>query len=306
MTQMQINEETIKKVREAYKNRFNAIIFRMAGPSSLTPEELQKLIDLGLIDPRDAEHGLIADAYTIARMRGGDHFQDREKISLKQFRQRVKSSPLILSPREQYAIEHVKRSAGNYITKLRDNMLADVEGEIRSHNYEEQNKILNDVIRPTIDEGIRSANVTVREVASRLRERTGDTYRNWKRVAVTEMSNALNLGAADAIIERNHGQSTDDVFVYKIVHMDAVTCPYCRKFYLEEDGITPKVYKMSELIANGDNYGKKANEWKPVIGATHPNERCELVEMPHGFGFEAGSNRLDYVGKDFKWYHRKK
>ena len=90
------------------------------------------------------------------------------------------------------------------------------------------------------------------------------------------------------------------------MHLDGALCDYCRKFYLEPDGVTPKVYKMSELVANGSNYGRKAAEWTPTLGATHPNERCELVELPDGWGFEPGSNRASYIDKDFVWYQKRK
>lgn len=299
-----VNDKTIKKVREAYRNRFNAILFKLAGPDALAPADLQKLIDMGLIDPE--QHSAMDDAYIIARHRGGDDPRQRPKTTLKEFREAAKKHPIKLSPREEYAIHHIKQSAGNYIKKLRDNTLAEIEGDIRAYNVEERHRILNDIIQPTVTEAISNTNITVREIASRLRERTGDLHRNWKRVAVTELSNALNLGAADAIVARNHGQPLTNVFVYKLVHNDAATCPHCKRFYLDKDGITPTVYRLSELLANGSNYGKKTSEWKPVVGATHPNERCELVEIPKGWGFEEGSNRLTFMGKDFRWQNRTK
>lgn len=296
---MLIKEQTIQTIRDVYRKRFNAIIFKISGPEALKQEELDELILSGLIHPED--HSFITDAYHIARLRNGKDFRERPKMTLDEFRQKAEREVLQLTPREKYALSHIKASAGNYITKLRDKTLADVEGAIRAHNYDERNKIIDDVIRPTIGEGIQSKNATIREIASRLRERTGDTYRDWKRVAVTEISNALNLGAADAIIDRNKDKKPSDILVYKLVHLDSALCPHCRRFYLESDGITPKVYKMSELMANGSNYGKKPSQWRPTLGATHPNERCELVELPRGFGFESGSNRATFIDKDFKW-----
>lgn len=303
---MLINEDVIKQVREIYRNRFNSIIFKIAGPEALSHSDLQELINRGLIDPNDQSHGLISDAYHISRIRGGDPFETRHKTSLPKFREEIKRLLPKLSQREQFALDHIKRSAGNFITKLRDNTLADIEGSIRSHNYDERNKMLTEVIRPTIEEGIEGAKVTVREVASRLRERTGDAYRDWKRVAVTELSNALNLGAADAIVSRNANKPMNEIYIYKLAHLDGALCEYCRKFYLESDGVTPRVFTMAELASNGSNYGKKASEWQPTLGATHPNERCELVELPNGWGFEPGSNQASFVDKDFVWQHRKK
>lgn len=270
---MIIGEGKINRIRNEFRVRYNAIIFKIAGPESLTDDEIKELIERGLLDTNDLNHGLIKDAYYISRVRNGLDFKERPKVDIKQFREQMNRNGPNLSSREQYAIIHTKRSAGNYLTKLRDSALSSIEGEMRAWNYDERNRLLTEVIRPTIEEGIAEAKTTVNEVASRLRERTKDLYRDWRRVAVTELSNALNLGAADAIMNRNEGQDPKQILVYKIANLDAALCPHCRKFYVESNGITPKVYPLSELMANGSNVGKKTKDWKPTIGATHPHER---------------------------------
>lgn len=301
---MIIDEKKIKNIRDALKHRFNAFIFRVAGPENLSDKEIQELADRGLIDPADLNHGLVSDAYFIGRIRSGTPHEVRPKVDLDEFRKQVERVAPPMTAREQYAIQHIKRSAGNYLSKLRDSALATIEGELRGWNYDERNRLLTEVIRPTVAEAVQDAKVTTTELASRLRERTGDLYRDWRRVAVTELSNALNLGAADAIMGRNAGRDPGEVYVYKIVHQDARLCPHCRKFYLDTDG-TPKVYPMSELMGNGSNMGKKTRDWKPVIGATHPHERCELVELPDGWGFREGSSQTHYIGPNFIWAKRK-
>lgn len=224
---MLINEDAIKKVREIYRNRFNSIIFKIAGPEALSHADLQELINRGLIDPNDQSHGLISDAYHIARIRGGDPFNARHKTSLLKFREEIKRLLPKLSQREQFALDHVKRSAGNFITKLRDNTLADIEGSIRSHNYDERNKMLTEVIRPTIEEGIEGAKVTVREVASRLRERTGDTYRDWKRVCFVGGTKIICKEGEKNIEDVKVGDEvmTHDGRYRKVLDRSAV--PYC-------------------------------------------------------------------------------
>ncbi len=298
---MIISEKKIEEIRQEFKSRFNALIFKIAGPENLTKEEIQELINRGYIDPNDPNHGLITDAYHIARVRSGTAFDQRPDIPLHEFRDNLKDLLPPLTAREQYAIKHIKRSAGNYLKNLQAKAVTSIEGTIRGFNYDERNRLLTEVVRPTLDQGVQEAKATIGEIASRLRERTGDLYRDWRRVAITEMSNALNLGAADAIIDRNTEKSADQVYVYKIVHHDAATCPHCKRFYLEPDEMTPKVYSMSELMGNGSNMGKKTKEWLPTIGATHPHERCELVELPDGWGFEPGSNQARYMGRDFVW-----
>ena len=63
-----------------------------------------------------------------------------------------------------------------------------------------------------------------------------------------------------------------------------------REPYTRTDVQTPKVFKMSELIANGDNYGLKQADWKPVVGTIHPNCMCPLNVMPPGTKFDSQGN----------------
>ena len=75
-------------------------------------------------------------------------------------------------------------------------------------------------------------------------------------------------------------------------------CDHCKEFWFTEDGITPRVYTMSELMSGGDNIGRKQKDWKAGIGPTHPNERHLLQELRPGFGFKNG--RLEWIGKDYR------
>lgn len=297
---MLVSDEAIDDIRTTYRRRFNAMIYRVAGAETLSTEEIQELLDAGLIDGVVGD-GLIRDAYYVTRVRNAVPFADRPAMSLQAFRDQMDRIGVTLTGRERASLKHIKLQTGNYLTKLKNTALADIEGSIRAWNYDEHTRLVEDVVRPTVAEALTDARSTVQEIASRLRERTGDMYRDWKRVAVTEISNAVNLGAADAIAARNAGTPPSEVLVYKVVVLDPALCRYCRAFYLEADGITPKVYRLSELASNGSNYGKKAADWKPTIGATHPNERCELVELPQGWGFESGSNQATFFGKDFLW-----
>ena len=67
----------------------------------------------------------------------------------------------------------------------------------------------------------------------------------------------------------------DDPYVYKVPIEDERLCKACRSAYLNEDG-SPKIYKLSELEANGSNIGLKPNEWKPTLGQLHLHCRCIL------------------------------
>ena len=104
--------------------------------------------------------------------------------------------------------------------------------------------------------------------------------RDWDLFAVTEIHAARAAGLADAA----RAEYGPDVLVYKRVMPDA--CSWCRQIYL--DGSRPRVFKLSELAANGlDNSGRRKAEWAPVIGPTHPHCSCELVIIPPGMTLDA-------------------
>lgn len=145
-------------------------------------------------------------------------------------------------------------------------------------------------VKEVVPDAVRNAK-SRGQVAMELRDKTGDFTRDWNRVANTEMWNAKLQGEAHAI-EEKHGP---DAIVFKRPCPNA--CSVCRKLYLEKDGITPKLFKLSELKANGTNDGRKSGDWKPVLGTVHPNCRCVLNFMPEGTKFHVVDGKA-YATKD--------
>ncbi len=280
---MIINKEKIQQIRDLIKNHYNALIFKIAGRENLTDQELQALIDAGLIDVSD-DGGKIKDGYYIGRARNTLDPRLRDDMTLNQFNKQLRHTAQTITDKEQYAIEHISLSAGNFLTNIREKARVSIEQIINDNNLEYRNKILTDTVRSPLIEGIEQ-NQTIMQIASDLREKTSDLFRDWKRVATTELTSAMNLGEADAIVSRNKGRSPDEIYVYKRINNDAATCVYCRKAYTLSNGLTPRVFKLSELQANGSNYGKKAVDYKPTITSMHPNCRCSLVEIPNGWTF---------------------
>lgn len=58
-------------------------------------------------------------------------------------------------------------------------------------------------------------------------------------------------------------------------------CQHCIRLYTTGGiGTKPRVFKLIDLIANGDNIGIKAKDWKPTLGPIHPFCRCNLRYKP--------------------------
>jgi hypothetical protein len=89
----------------------------------------------------------------------------------------------------------------------------------------------------------------------RLEDVTPQWQTEWTRTARTELAEAYNHGAVQAVVEE--GAET-------VVRIPSVrACLSCRRLYLEADG-APKILLLSELLANGTNEGRKEPEWRRV------------------------------------------
>lgn len=128
------------------------------------------------------------------------------------------------------------------------------------------------------------------KVVQQLREKTGDMERDWQRVVHTELWDVKLQGEAEAIVNNESPLSSKgkDTIVFKRPAHNA--CAKCKQLYLERDGITPRLFKLSELAAFGNNYGKKQADWVPTLGTLHPNCMCPLSVMPDGGEFDSQGN----------------
>lgn len=131
-----------------------------------------------------------------------------------------------------------------------------------------------------------------REVIAAASRAMATLRRDWLRVAHTEIHNAAEEAKAIALAHRDPSR---DPRVFKRPRPDA--CSFCRMLYLKPDGVTPRVFRLSALLANGTNVGRRAGrpsrsgkgrtEWKAVIGAVHPFCQCSLHLLADGMGFDA-------------------
>jgi very-short-patch-repair endonuclease len=121
------------------------------------------------------------------------------------------------------------------------------------------------IVKEEIEVGIKERKA-VGGIVSDIGHRTLDWKKDIGRIVDTEMNNIFQRGRAVQISEKNHGT---DPLVYKDVYEGA--CRHCIYLYLTHGiGSAPRVFHMSELLANGSNIGRKVPEWKATIGGVHP------------------------------------
>ena len=127
----------------------------------------------------------------------------------------------------------------------------------------------------------------------------GEAQRSMHRILDSEATTARNLGTLDGIIAINTASGVEDPIVYKVVVRDADLCETCRRLHLLPDGVTPRVWKLSELT---HGYGSKDDD-APTIGPQHPHCRCSIVTVMEGYGFDA-SGHIDYIAPGHDEYKK--
>lgn len=105
------------------------------------------------------------------------------------------------------------------------------------------------------------------------------------RIIRTESWDAKVQGEVDAILEGNSPFSDNRENTDVYIRPASNACPHCKRLFLENDGITPKVFKLSQLLKNGKNTGKNTDDWLAVLPPIHPHCRCALGIKAEGTRF---------------------
>ena len=130
-------------------------------------------------------------------------------------------------------------------------------------------------------------------IASKLGEQFGTWDMDWTRIVETECQDVFNLGRSQIMMKDGRNP-----LVYFDVFPGA--CKHCIHLYLTNGvGSQPRLFRLSELMANGNNYGLKTKDWKPTIHPVHPFCRCEIRELPEGYEWD--EERHEFAPpKDYK------
>ena len=268
-----LTDSQTKQVQDTVQKHFSILGFLLTGMPIPDSELLKKL---GL-NPETSGFMSTAFKYGILRML----LEPDNQPSVQTIRQRVSS--VNLNPVQRTILNHSRMTAQQSVNNLSQRVTSTVNSAILDINLQ---TTLSNQAEVGIDKG---------KLMQQLREVTGDLKRDWHRVVQTETWNAKLYGEASQIMSGESPFTSDkgETLVYKRPAPDC--CPMCRKLYLEKDGVTPKVFKMSELLSNGSNAGKKQSEWLPTLGTLHPNCACTLGIKPPDAEFD-GNGDLVYRG----------
>ncbi len=257
---MTISRTALEKIKKIVDQNYRALILKVSGAD-------RRLLDLVY------RHNVLNDA-------------DEGPTTIEGMLEQQKDFPN--NSLHEAALEHLNATVVQLVEKLKVGAQTSIEGVVREYNLDARNKLIQGITESPASE-------SMGKLKTKLRDISKDAVRDWRRISVTETANAVGMGSVDRVVAQNRGANFDQVYVFRIITPDAATCKWCRKFYQDEDG-TPALYRLSTLLANGSNYGKKPQDWLAVIGATHPNERCSpLIQVKRGWRILSGG-KLDFAG----------
>ena len=297
-----LNVNQINELLEILKQHNLMYISKHIGPEYLTTAEKLKLQQAGIDihtaynvmnDPilQSFYFGLISDAI-------GE--KEAEKVTFKELKESLQRGEYLpMSFKEKAAVQSVKKQFLGDLKANEGRIFNDVNNIISQK--EKNNRLAyEEVIREEILHGVADKK-SVAQIASELGHKTGDWSRNFGRIVEYVSHQAFDEGRA-ALIERKKGS---DAKVYKNVYEGA--CKHCVSLYLTDGvGSRPKIFLLTDLKKNGNNIGRKANEFKVCIGPLHPFCRCTLHEYPEGYDWNPETGGFTSLKATYKPLDRPK
>lgn len=168
---------------------------------------------------------------------------------------------------EQDALKSLLESSHSYIESLKHKTTANITERIDGLSREAN---LND--QPVNED----------EMQAVYKEEMVKAASQIKMIAETEGTKLRNMGSAMDIAHVSSHLGDKDPSVFFVCVHDNKLCPECKRLHLMPDGITPKIWKLSEL---SHGYHKRGGD-RPSILGLHPNDRCTLTYLSNDFGFD--------------------
>lgn len=284
--------ETVKQIIRDYHLAFAA---GAIGPDAIPADDLQRLVATGIMpedlrlvfkpgpgDPEVAVQRVTDLAYQYGTILGDPAQKGAlREMGATQFETHLERTRPELNDVERQAMGWARYSAGQHIRGMADRLSLETGVLIANADAEQRRRYLGTVQRE-LEEAIDTRQAW-RELASDIGHATEDWSRDMGRLAATEMQFAMQEGQARSIAKRY--DDPKDARVAKQPNPDA--CPDCIRLHLTAGaGSPPRIFKLSELQANGTNVGRKRADWKPTVGPVHPWCGCELIEVPDGWAFD--------------------
>lgn len=271
-----INETKIQQIKEALETSHLEFLAKFIGVESLTQNQKKRLTELR-IKATSAKSSLslmfnVNAKYGMAEPAAPQTIAEAMALKLKD------ANPAIAA--------HLNAMFNVHFAKIGVDEGVRVEALIRTYN--EQHRLAD-------QHGIGEA-PTVEQLKQEIKAATVKTVADVQRTVTTEIANALGSGSMEHLVSTNKGKDLSQIYVYRLSVLDSKLCKFCRKDYNDGGGESPAVYRLSTILGNGSNYGRKQANWLPVATAHHPNDReSGLLELKPGWSVSR-DGKVNYIG----------
>jgi hypothetical protein len=273
----------IQDVLALLKKHQFIFIAKQLGLDYLSQSEINILTTSGIdITKFTNSKGVIEHAFLFGILSEALDDDRTKKMNYADFQRFVKSANFVpLTEEEEFALKQIKNRAYTDITGLGNRIATGTSNVIIRANTRQQNAIRKIIKDKAVDAIKYRKSAT--QLASELGNATEDWERDWLRIATYLSTEAYNQGRAQSIF-KNHGGDAE-------VYVDVLdgACPKCRELYLtdpDDPDSEPKTFKLSDIISNGNNIGRKSKELLPVVPPAHPYCRCDLKYKKPGYAWD--------------------
>lgn len=266
---MLFSEEEIKKILDNVDLMVVKMVAQVLGKDFLTKEDLDLLkrkgVDLIKLIPKFPSH---YQAFLFGRVSAAVGTNATAQMSYSEFTAFLSKMGLFEPTAREMAFYKVAANKTythikGFSERIKNDVRASISAEELSYLQAQEAAKADAVLKKELLDGTFEKR-SVKKITSNLANQMNDWNRDWGRIVETESQDIYNLGRAEIIMEED-----PDPLVYFDVYPGA--CRHCIRLYLKNGiGSEPRVFHLSELMANGTNYGVKSKDWKATIHPVHP------------------------------------
>lgn len=275
-------EKEISKILENVDVATIKMVATVLGKDFLTREDLDLLkkkgVDLIKLLPKFPTH---YQSFLFGRLSASLGHEVVSKMSYPEFTKFLANMGLFepntddmifyrISANKSYS--HIK----TFSQRIKDAVLGHISEAEMVYAQNEKLAKADKVIREKITSGILKKE-SIKRVTSNIAHQMEVWNADWGRIVETESQDIYNTGKVQMMSK----DGSDPLVYFDVFHG---ACRHCIRLHLTRGvGSKPKVYRLSTLIANGSNYGRKSSEYKATIHPVHPHCRCDIRELPEGY-----------------------
>jgi hypothetical protein len=289
---MLFTEDEIKKILTNIDLAVVKMVAQVLGKDYLTTEDLallkKKGVDLVKLIPKFPSH---YQAFLFGRVSAAVGTKATAQMTYSEFTAFLSKMGLFKPTAREMAFYKVAANKTythikGFADRIKNDVRASISAEELSYLQAQEQAKADATLRKEMLEGTFEKR-SVKKITSNLANQMNDWQRDWGRIVETESQDIYNLGRAEIMMEED-----PDPLVYFDVFPGA--CRHCIRLYLTGGiGSQPRVFRLSELMANGTNYGVKSKDWKATIHPVHPFCRCDLRYVPKGYVWNPDTHQFE-------------